>query len=187
MKKIFEETKRISVEDAIEFINNDMFSLKDAHQGFLTDGNLPFKPPIVCDRGIVVWPPADIHPSAEIGNNVVIGRYTNICGDCKIGDRTRIQGFCFIPDSIVIGKNVFIGPGVIFANVKYPQVRTGSLKIRDGVTKILDGASIGAGAIILPGITICENALIGAGAVVTKNVGHGEIVVGCPAIKLEEK
>lgn len=179
-------TRNISMEEAMDFIAKDLTSLSDAHVGFLSESKLPFRPPVHYDNGVIIWPPVDIHTAAKIGKNVVIGRYTNICGDISIGDGTRIQGFCFIPDSVIIGEKVFIGPNVVFANIKYPQVHSGLLRVRDGVTVVEDGASIGAGAVICPGITIGGNSLIGAGAVVTKDVEPETVVVGCPARILGE-
>ncbi|GAG07789.1 unnamed protein product, partial [marine sediment metagenome] len=88
---------RIGKIEALGIIERDRVDLLDCHKGFLCEGDLPFRPPIHKDK-ITVWPPVDIHPSAKIGKHVMIGRYTNICGDIEIGDYTRIQGFCFIPE-----------------------------------------------------------------------------------------
>jgi len=176
---------RITQLEAIKFIENDAFDFLKTHKGFLCEGDYPFRPPQIFKNGIIVWPPADIHPGAEIGSNVTIGRYTNICGGIKIGKNTRIQGFCFIPDSVEIGENVFIGPNVVFTNIKYPQVRSDQMKERDGLTKLEWGVSIGAGAVICPGVKIGKRALVGAGAVVTKDVKPDSVMVGCPAKELK--
>ena len=106
-----------------------------------------------------------IHAPVWIGNNVVIGN------DC------RIQAFTFIPDGVTIGNNVFVGPNVTFTNDKNPPSQQWDK------THIEDGVSIGAGAVILPGLTIGKNARIGAGAVVTKSVPPEETWVGNPARK----
>jgi len=76
---------------------------------------------------------------------------------------------------------VFVGPGVVFTNDKYP-VATGNWKVKNTLVK--SGASIGANATILPGVTIGKKSMIGAGAVVTKDVPDGETWVGNPARKL---
>jgi len=164
----------------IKIIEKDNIDLLDVHKGFLSAPDLPFRPPIHVGT-VIVWPPADIHPAAKIGEHVNIGRYTNICGDIEIGEYTRIQGFCFIPDSVKIGKRVFIGPNVIFTNVKRPVVRHNMMKIRNGVTVVEDDASIGANVVICPGIRIGSRSLIGAGAIVTKDVPPDTLVYGCPA------
>jgi len=173
--------ERISFDEAVKIMQDDKSaSMLETHKGFLCEGDLPFGTPIR-KNGIIVWPPADIHPAAKIGTDVMIGRYTNICGAIEIGDHTRIQGFCFIPDSVKIGKYVFIGPNVVFTNMKHPRVRDNQMKVRDGFTIIEDDARIGAGAIIGPGVRIGSGATVGMGAVVTKDVAPNSIVVGCPA------
>lgn len=178
------ETKPITMEEALTFIQKDGEGMDfiNAHQGFF-ESEMPFRKPLLFPNDIVVWPPADIHPCAQIGKGVVIGRYTNICGAVVIGEKCRIQGFCFIPEGITLEPRVFVGPGVIFANMKYPQVRydVHAFGKEYDKTLIKHGASIGAGAIICPGVTIGEGALIGAGAVVTKDVPAEVIVKGIPA------
>ena len=175
----------ISQEEAIKFIQNDMYDIQEVHAGFLSPARYPFFPPIHYPNGVIVYPPSDIHPAAKIGDNVIIGRYTNICGAITIGENTRIQGFCFIPDCVEIGTRVFIGPGVIFTNVKYPSARHDRDRVRDGKIVVEDFASIGAGAVICPGVRIGFGALIGAGAIVTKDVLPETVVVGCPARPLK--
>ena len=91
-----------------------------------------------------------------------------------------IEAFCFIPDWVTIGNNVFIGPRVTFTNDKQPP----SFGKHWARTIVEDFVSIGAGAIILPGVTLHKECLIGAGAVVTKSVPAGETWVGNPAKKL---
>lgn len=177
MTNEFDELKK-----AAEECGEENFKILAYHKGFLCDGPFPFQTPLIYPGNITIWPPVDIHPSAKIGKDVVIGRYTNIMGDVSIGDGSRIQGHCYIPDCVAIGKKVFIGPGVIFTNVKYPSVRgSDAMKVRDGVIVIENGASIGAGAILCPNVTIREGTLIGAGAVVTKDTLAESIVVGVPA------
>jgi len=178
---------KMSRKEALKLIEKDeLMPIIDSHKGFLSEGDFPFLTPIHT-KGVILWPPVDIHPSADIGEGVVIGRYTNICGAIKIGRNTRIQGFCFIPDSVSIGEYVFIGPGVIFTNKKYPRVRNNQMKIRDGLTIIEDDARIGAGAIIGPGIRIGAGATVGMGAVVTRDIPRNSVYIGCPAKELIKK
>jgi UDP-2-acetamido-3-amino-2,3-dideoxy-glucuronate N-acetyltransferase len=80
---------------------------------------------------------------------------------------------------VVLEDDVFCGPNATFTNDKYP--RSGLHPSGYPVTRVGRGASIGAGAVILPGITIGEEAMIGAGAVVTKDVPAGQTVTGNPA------
>lgn len=115
--------------------------------------------------------------SGSIGENCTIHSHVWIGDRVNIGNNVRIQAFSFIPNGVRIANNVFIGPHVCFTNDKYPP-SDGSLwePIIVG-----EGASIGANATILPGVTIGRGARIGAGSVVTKDVPEGETWVGNPA------
>lgn len=112
---------------------------------------------------------------SKIGNNCKIAAFVDI-GYALIGSRVFIQAFSFIPPNVVIDDDVFIGPRVTFCNDKYPP----SNKSWKGgpVTHICSRASIGAGAIIMPGITIGQGARIAAGAIITKNVPPGVLSYG---------
>lgn len=112
-----------------------------------------------------------------IGDNCRIHSHVWIGDNVVIGNRVKIQSFCFIPDGVTIEDNVFIAPSVCFTNDKHPPSNGKSWS----KTLVKKGAVIGANATILPGITIGENALIGAGAVVTKDIPSNEVVVGNPA------
>ncbi len=114
----------------------------------------------------------------EIGDNTKIDAFVYIEGGVKIGNNVKIRPFTFICEGVTIEDDVFIGPNVTFTNDKNPRVRGEWELLRTTVKK---GASIGAGAVILPGITIGEYALVGAGAVVTKDVPPRAVVVGNPA------
>jgi len=113
-----------------------------------------------------------------IGNNCKIAAFVEIGEGVVIGDRCKIQAFCFIPWGVTIGNDVFIGPNVIFTNVKYPP----SPRDEWLTTVIEDNVSIGAGSRILPGIKIGHGALIGAGTVVTKDVLPNMLVTGVPGM-----
>ena len=133
---------------------------------------------------------------AEIGENTVIRDFTNLYGckigkDCKIaafveigrgvtiGDRCAIEAFVFIPPGVTIEDEVFIGPHVCFTNDKIPKAVNPGWKIVPTLVK--KGASIGAGSVIVCGVTIGEGAMVGAGSVVTKDVPSNTLVVGNPA------
>ena len=140
-----------------------------------------------------------ISPNAHIGEGTIVRypRLSNI-GQCWIGDNCSvhshiwigdgvhignhcwIEPFVFIPTGVKIGNNVFLGPRVTFTNDKFPPSDREDWQC----TLVMDNASIGAGAVILPGIIIGAGARIGAGAVVTKNVPAGETWVGNPARKV---
>ena len=114
----------------------------------------------------------------EIGDNTKIDAFVYIEAGVKIGKNVKIRPFTFIPEGVEIEDEVFIGPGVIFTNDKYPRVKGPWRLLR---TRVKRGASIGAGAVILPGITIGEHAIVAAGSVVTKDVPPYAIVAGNPA------
>jgi len=126
---------------------------------------------------------SNISENAVIGDDCIIHSHVVIYDDVKIGNKCKIQCRVFIPNGITIGNNVFIGPGVIFCNDKNPPSNHKGWE----ETIVLDDVSIGAGAIILPGLIIGENSNIGAGAVVTKNVVAETTVVGNPARLINKK
>jgi len=142
-----------------------------------------------------------IHPKAlcetkNIGENTRIWAFTHLLPGSKIGANCNICDFVFIEDGVVIGNNVtvksgvhlwsglqveddvFIGPNATFTNDIFPRSKVYHEKPM--ATLIKKGASIGANATILPGITIGENAMIGAGTVVVSDVPKGCTVVGNP-------
>lgn len=114
----------------------------------------------------------------DIGDNVSIGTNSSIEHHIRIGHNVRIHSNVFIPEYTVLEDNVWVGPCAVFTNAKYPN--TPFTKAKLAGAHVLEGAVIGAGAVLLPGVTIGRNAVIGAGAVVTGDVPDGEVVVGNP-------
>lgn len=129
--------------------------------------------------GTVVWQFAVILPQAQIGANCNVNCHTFIENDVVIGDNCTIKSGVYLWDGLRIGNGVFIGPNVSFTNDKYPRSKHYPEAFQRSV--IEDGASIGAGSVILGGITIGKGALIGAGSLVTKSVPAGELWMGSPA------
>lgn len=117
----------------------------------------------------------------KIGKGTSFGAFCDI-GSIEIGENCKIQAHVSIPGGWKIGSNVFIGPGVRFANDKYPKASNAQFKPLGGIVE--DDVSIGMGALIGPGIRIGEGAMIGMGAVVMKDVPRGETWVGNPARKI---
>lgn len=130
---------------------------------------------------VSVYQFATICSNTVIGEESVVGANAWIGRDCKIGRRVRIQTGAFIPNGSVIHDNVFIGPNVTFTDDKYP--RSGNKGYVAQPPVVYQGASIGAGAVILPGVHIGADAMVAAGAVVTHDVNFGEVVKGIPARK----
>lgn len=132
--------------------------------------------------------------SKNIGENTNIWQFVVVLGGAVIGDNCNICANCFIENDVVVGNHVtvkcgvqlwdgitieddvFIGPNATFCNDKYP--RSGNKEFLLLRTTVKKGASIGANATILPGVTIGEKAMIAAGAIVTKDVPDGITVKG---------
>lgn len=123
-----------------------------------------------------IWQFCVVLAGAEIGSNCNICSHCFIENDVKIGNDVTVKCGVQIWDGIEVEDGVFIGPNVTFCNDKYPKSKNKDFKLEKTVVK--KGASIGANATILPGVTIGENALIGAGAIVTKNVPPNTKVIG---------
>ncbi|MCU1790996.1 N-acetyltransferase [Pectobacterium polaris] len=126
-----------------------------------------------------IWQFSVILKNAIIGENCNICAHTFIENDVVIGDNVTIKSGVYIWDGIRIENNVFIGPNVTFTNDKTPRSKVYPEKFP--ITTIEEGASIGANATILPGLTLGKNCMVGAGAVVTKDVPENGLVVGNPA------
>lgn len=120
-----------------------------------------------------------IREENRIGNNVSIGSHSIIEHHVEVGNNVRIHSNAFIPEYSVLEPDCWIGPGVIFTNARYP--RSANVKETLKGPRIGNGAKIGAGAILLPGVVIGKNALVGAGAVVIADVPDETVVVGNPA------
>ena len=116
-----------------------------------------------------IWQFCVVLPNAVIGENCNICSHCFIENDVKIGNNVTIKCGVQVWDGITIEDDVFIGANVSFTNDKYPHSKQDPRTFVK--TLIKKGASIGAGAVILPGVTIGKNAMIAAGAVVTKDVG----------------
>jgi acetyltransferase-like isoleucine patch superfamily enzyme len=125
-----------------------------------------------------IWQFSVIMEGAVIGKNCNICAHTLIESDVIIGDHVTVKSGVYLWDGTRIGHHVFIGPNATFTNDRYPRSKQYPEQYL-GIT-VEDGASIGANATLLPGITIGAYALIGAGAVVTKDVPAYTLVAGNP-------
>lgn len=126
-----------------------------------------------------IWQFVIVLPEARIGADANICSHCLVENDVVVGDRVTVKSGVQLWDGLRIGNDVFIGPNVSFTNDRFPRSRQQPGKFLE--TRIQDGASIGAGAVILPGITIGTKAMVAAGAVVTRSVPANSIVVGNPA------
>ena len=129
--------------------------------------------------GTNIWQYVVVLPQAKIGQDCNICAQVFIENDVVVGDRVTIKSGVQLWDGLRIEDGVFIGPNVTFTNDKFPRSKAHPEKFP--VTTVGKGASIGGGAVILPGLNIGRYAMIGAGAVVTRSVPANAIVVGNPA------
>lgn len=136
-----------------------------------------------------IWAYVHIMPGAQIGENCNIGDHCFIESGVRIGDNATIKNGNMIWEGVTLQEGVFIGPHVFFTNDLYPrsprlvQARKRYHRKPNWLvsTLVKRGASLGAGAIILAGLTIGEYAMIGAGAVVTKDIPPYALAKGNPA------
>lgn len=126
-----------------------------------------------------IWQFCVIFPEAKIGNDCNICANVLIENKVSVGNNVTIKSGVQLWDGITVEDNVFIGPNATFTNDLFPRSKNPDWKMNETVIK--KGASIGANATILCGVTIGENAMIGAGSVVTKDIPAGEVWVGNPA------
>ena len=126
-----------------------------------------------------VWQFSVIFENAKIGENCNICAHTLIENDVVIGNNVTIKSGVFLWDGTRVEDDVFIGPNATFTNDLMPRSKIYP-DVFNGIT-LKKGASIGANATILPGITIGCKAMVGAGAVVTKDVPDYAVVIGNPA------
>lgn len=129
-----------------------------------------------------------VQAGAVVGADCSIGDHCFIEAGARLGSGCTIKNGVSIWDGIVLGDGVFVGPGVVFTNDRWPRSRRlpeASHRYEDDgwrvETLVRRGASIGAGAVVLPGVTIGAHALVGAGAVVTADVAARTCVIGSPA------
>lgn len=130
-------------------------------------------------KGTRVWAFAHILPGAVIGSECNICDHVFIENKVTMGDRVTIKCGVQLWDGVILEDDVFVGPNATFTNDPFPRSRQYPGEFPK--THVRKGASIGANATILPGLTIGQNAMVGAGAVVTRDVPPNAIVVGNPA------
>ena len=126
-----------------------------------------------------IWQFCVVFPKCRIGENCNICANVLIENDVEIGNNVTVKCGVQVWDGITLEDDVMIGSNVTFTNDMYPRSKNKDWKMLR--TKVCRGASIGAGSVILPGLTIGEGAMIGAGSGVTKDVPAGALWMGNPA------
>jgi acetyltransferase-like isoleucine patch superfamily enzyme len=133
----------------------------------------------VIGDGTKIWHQAQIREGAVIGSNCIISKCVYIDFNVKIGNNCKVQNFVSVYHGVTVEDDVFLGPSCTLTNDMYPRAVNANWKTVD--TLIKKGASVGANATIVCGITLGEYCMVGAGAVVTKDVAPHALVVGNPA------
>lgn len=131
-------------------------------------------------KGTTIWHFCHVMKGAHIGDNCNIGQNVVISPDVIVGHGVKIQNNVSLYTGVEIEEDAFLGPSCVFTNVINPRSHV-SRKHEYKKTLVRKGASIGANATIVCGVTIGEYALIGAGSVVTKDVPAHALMVGNPA------
>ena len=132
-------------------------------------------------EGTRIWRNVHVLPGAVIGKHCNIGEGCYIENRVRIGNGVTIKNTIAVWDNIVIEDNVFVGPSVVFTNDLTPRAHRKKKPEELGGVIIKKGATIGANATLVCGITIGEHAFIGAGSVVTKDIPSHHLVYGNPA------
>jgi acetyltransferase-like isoleucine patch superfamily enzyme len=141
--------------------------------------------------GTQVWHQAQVREGARVGKHCRLGKGVYIDTNVTVGDHCKIQNGVSVYQGVTIGDRVFVGPHAVFTNDVLPRATRPDWRRYEGEdrmaewevveTTVEDGASIGANATILCGITVGAYAMVGAGAVVTKDVPPYALVYGNPA------
>ena len=144
---------------------------------------------VILGDGTSVWDNAHLRGPTRIGSDCIVGGKTYIAYGVEIADRVKINAFVYICYGVKLGTGVFVGAGTVFTNDRFPracdpdltELQTSAPTEETLLTRVGEGATIGAPALIGPGLTIGRFSMVGMGAVVTRDVGDFHMVAGHPA------
>lgn len=147
---------------------------------------------VVLGEGTAVWDNAHLRGPSRIGADCIIGEKTYVAYGVEIGDRVKVNAFVYLCTGVTVEDAVMISAGTVFTNDRYPRATTPDLaELRSSdpdedttTTLVGAGATIGARAVIGPGVDIGRFAMVAAGAVVTRDVEPFHLVAGLPAVTI---
>lgn len=147
---------------------------------------------VVLGEGTAVWDNAHLRAPSRIGRDCIIGEKTYVAYGVEIGDRVKVNAFVYLCTGVTVEDGVMISAGTVFTNDRYPRAATPDLsELRSSdpeedtaATLVSAGATIGARAVIGPGVDIGRFAMVAAGAVVTRDVADFHLVAGLPAVTI---
>jgi UDP-2-acetamido-3-amino-2,3-dideoxy-glucuronate N-acetyltransferase len=135
----------------------------------------------IIGAGTKIWHYSHVMPGAVIGGNCSLGQNVMVASNARIGDDCKIQNNVSIYEGVILEDYVFCGPSMVFTNVRTPRSAFPRNTSEDyATTRVKHGASIGANATVVCGVTIGEWAFVAAGAVVTRDVPPYALVAGVP-------
>lgn len=141
----------------------------------------------IIGEGTSIWHQAQVRERARIGRHCIVGKGVYIDFDVTLGDHCKLQNGVYVYHPATIEEGVFLGPGVIITNDKRPRAVNPDMSLKTDAdwevspVWIGQGAAVGAGSVLLPGVRIGRWAMVGAGSVVTKDVPDHGLVLGNPA------
>lgn len=136
--------------------------------------------PCSIGKGTKIWHFSHVLKNAKLGDNCILGQNVNIAGDVDIGSNVKIQNNVSVYAGTIIEDDVFLGPSCVLTNVTNPRSQVNRHSLYEK-TIIKRGATIGANATIVCGVTLGRYSFVGAGAVVTKSIPDYAMVIGIPA------
>jgi len=167
--------------------HSPMSNLVESNSSLFIHSTAIVSPQAHVGEGTKIWHQAQVREGATLGRNCILGKGAYIDSNVTVGDNVKIQNGASVYHGVTLEDGVFAGPGVVLTNDKFPRAINpdGTLKSDDdwevSPTLVRRGASLGAGAVILPGVTIGQFAMVAAGAVVTRDVPDYGLVMGNPA------
>ena len=145
---------------------------------------------VVLGDGVVIWDFCRVRNGARIGSHTRLGTGVYVGAGVVVGERCKIENGALVFEGARLGDGVFIGPAAVLTNDRHPRAITPDGRLQGpgdweerGIT-VDEGASVGAGAVIVAGVQLGPWSMVAAGAVVAQSVGPFELVAGVPARRL---